>query len=40
MSRKRLTRQERLATVRAILTGLISGTARAVVTCLLNQLTS
>ncbi|GAB3002695.1 hypothetical protein GCM10023080_080470 [Streptomyces pseudoechinosporeus] len=40
MSCKRLTRRERLPLVRAALGGLVSGTARGVVTWLLAQLTS
>lgn len=40
MSRKPLTRPERLALARATFTGLLSGTARAVTAWLLDQLIS
>ncbi|MGW0631778.1 hypothetical protein [Streptomyces sp. NPDC002758] len=39
MSRTRLTRRERLVLARAVLSGAISGTLRAVITWLLDQLT-
>ncbi|MGW2610152.1 hypothetical protein ACWC4A_38120 [Streptomyces mirabilis] len=40
MSRTRLTRRERLVLASATLGGVVSGTVRATVTWLLNQLTS
>ncbi|MGX4690731.1 hypothetical protein [Streptomyces sp. JNUCC 63] len=39
MPRTRLTRRERLALARAVLRGAVSGTVRAVITWLLDQLT-